>query len=195
MEIAEKILSGPEIEASLDDLVTLRLEIFREYPYLYEGEREDELRYLRMYAEKPGAVVMLVQDSGEIAGAVTGIPLEHEDLKLIEGFAGTDCPLNEIYYVGEMLLYPAYRSRGLGLRLMAQVEEHVRSFGKYRYLTCATVIRHDDHPLRPASFVPIDRFLARTGFNPLSGVGTSFAWAETDGIKREHPMRFWIKAL
>ncbi len=57
MEITEKILSEPEIEASLDALATLRLEIFREYPCLFEGERKDELRYLRMYAEKLSACI------------------------------------------------------------------------------------------------------------------------------------------
>lgn len=93
MEIRERILTGPEIEASFDALAAFRLEIFREYPYLYEGEREDELRYLRMYAEKPGAVVILAQESGKVAGAVTGIPLEHEDQELLEAFDGTDYPL------------------------------------------------------------------------------------------------------
>jgi len=62
-------------------------------------------------------------------------------------------------------------------------------------LTCATVERPADHPLRPRDYIPITRFLARTGFVRLSGVTTSFMWLETDGVKRDHPMQFWIKNL
>jgi len=49
--------------------------------------------------------------------------------------------------------------------------------------------------MRPADYIPIDRFLAHTGFNPLLGITTSFTWLETDGVKRSHPMDFWIKEL
>jgi hypothetical protein len=37
MAITEKLLAGAAVDASLDALVSLRLDIFREYPYLYDG--------------------------------------------------------------------------------------------------------------------------------------------------------------
>jgi hypothetical protein len=81
------------------------------------------------------------------------------------------------------------------MKLLAQLEQHVAQLGKYRFLTCATVVRPDDHPLRPADYLPIDRFLARTGFVRLPGVTTSFQWLELDGRKQEHAMQFWLKEL
>lgn len=45
-EIAVRLLTGSAIADLLDDLATLRLGIFREYPYLYQGRRGDELEYL-----------------------------------------------------------------------------------------------------------------------------------------------------
>jgi len=75
------------------------------------------------------------------------------------------------------------------------LESQIRSFGSYRTLTCATVERPADHPLRPRDYIPITQFLGRTGFTRLSGVTTSFIWRETDGGKRDHPMQFWIKEL
>ena len=131
----------------------------------------------------------------DIIGAATGMPLVQEDVQIRDAFAGKTSPLNEVYYVGELLFRPAYRNSGLGRKLLDQLEKYIRSLGPYRRLTCATVERPDKHPLRPPDYIPITRFLVRTGFAGLFGVTTSFMWRETDGVKRDHPMQFWIKEL
>ena len=194
-ETTEQLLTGAAIADALDDLATLRLDIFPEYPYLYQGKREDELTYLATYAAAPDACVILAGDRLTVIGAATGMPLIHEDAQMIDAFAGTPFPLDEVYYVGELLFRPAYRNCGLGQKLLDRLECHIRSLGRYRTLTCATVERPDDHPLRPRDYIPIARFLARTGFVRLSGATTSFMWREIDGVKRDHPMQFWIKDL
>lgn len=195
MAITEQILTGSAVEDCLNDIASLRIEIFREFPYLYDGRREDELHYLKLYSATHESFVIIVNDGEKVAGAATGMPLRHEATELVEPFNGTSYPVDEVYYVGELLFYPAYRNRGLGLRLVAQIVQQISFLGTYRYLTCATVVRPDDHPLRPADYIPIDRFLAHTGFNPLPEITTSFTWLETDGVRRSHPMNFWIKEL
>jgi GNAT superfamily N-acetyltransferase len=194
-EISEQLLTGAAIAGVLDDLATLRLDIFREYPYLYEGRSEDELNYLGTYAKTPDACVILAYHGHAVVGAVAGIPLIQEAPQMRAAFAETAFPLNEVYYVGELLFRPAYRSCGLGQKLLARLEHYIQSLSSYRKLTCATVVRPDDHPLRPRDYIPITRFLARTGFARLSGVTTHFSWRETDGVKRDHPMQFWSKEL
>lgn len=191
----EQLLTGTAIADARDEEATLRLEIFREYPYLYQGRREDELKYLGTYAEAPDACVVLAYDGDAVIGAVAGMPLIHEDAQMLDAFAGTAFPLDEAYYVGELLFLPAYRNGGLGRKLLARLESHVRPLGRYRTLTCATVERPDDHPLRPRDFIPITRFLARNGFSRLPVVTTHFMWREIDGILWDHPMQFWGKQL
>lgn len=193
--ITEQLLTGAAIADVLDDLASLRLDIFLEFPYLYRGRREDELKYLNTYAEAPDACVIVAYDGQAVIGAATGMPLIHEDASTLAAFAGTTFPLNDVYYVGELLFRPAYRNGGLGHKLLARLESHIRSLGRYRKLTCATVERPDDHPLRPPDYIPITRFLARTGFTRLPGVTTNFIWRETDGIVRDHPMQFWSREL
>lgn len=195
VEITGKLLTGVAIADAVDDVATLRLEIFKEYPYLYQGRREDELSYLVTYAEAPDACIILAYHGHEVIGAVAGMPLIHEDARMSDAFAGTAFPLDEVYYVGELLFRPDYRNCGLGRKLLAQLERHIGSLGHYRRITCATVERPDDHPVRPRDYIPITRFLARTGFSRISGVTTSFKWQETDGVKRDHPMQFWVKTL
>lgn len=80
------------------------------------------------------------------------------------------------------------------MQAMERVVERVRSLG-YRYLACVTVSRPDDHPQRPANYLPIERFLARNDFHALTGATTSFTWLETDGVRRSHTMKVWLKAL
>ncbi|QEM69408.1 GNAT family N-acetyltransferase [Geobacter sp. FeAm09] len=193
--ITARMLVGTAIADGLDAMATLRLGIFPEYPYLYQGRREDELQYVSTYAQAPDACVILAYDGSAVIGAATGMPLVHEDAQMRDAFAGTAFPLNEIYYVGELLFRPAYRNCGLGQKLLARLENHIRSLGDYRTLACATVERPDDHPLRPHDYIPITRFLARTGFVRLPEVTTRFTWRETDGVKRDHLMQFWIKSL
>ena len=195
MTIKEQLLTGRSAAKRADSIASLRLDIFREYPYLYDGNREDELDYLQMYAKKPGAFVVEVTESGTIVGAATGIPLCHETEELIKPFSDSSYSIEEIFYVGELLFYPAYRNLGLGKRLITRIEQHVRSLGKYRYLLCATIVRSDSHPSCPAGYLPIDSFLARTGFSKLVGITTNLSWREIDGIKQDHAMQFWLKPL
>ena len=194
-EITEQLLTGAVIADALDDLATLRLDIFRKYPYLYEGRREDELNYLGTYAEAPDACVILAYDGSAVIGAATGMPLIQEDAQLRDAFAGTALPLDEVYYVGELLFRPPYRNSGLGRKMLDDLESQIRSFGSYRKITCATVVRPEDHPLSPCDYIPISKFLARTGFVRLTGGTTHFTWRETEGVKRDHPMQFWVKDL
>lgn len=195
MKITEQLLSGTAIADALDDLATLRLAIFPEYPYLYQGRREDELMYLATYAEAPDACAILAYDGLTVIGAVTGMPLVHEDAQMLDAFTGTTFPLDEVYYIGELLFRPAYRNCGLGQKLLGRMENHIRSLGSYSKITCATVERPDDHQLLQPDYIPISRFLARTGFAKLSGVSTHFMWRETDGDIQNHPMQFWGKNL
>jgi GNAT superfamily N-acetyltransferase len=195
MVITKELVTGAAISGALNSLATLRLEIFREYPYLYDGRLEDELEYLKSYAEAPDACVILAHDEGTVAGAATGMPFIHEGAQMLDAIAGSQYSVENLYYVGELLFYPAYRNKGLGLQLLGHMEQHIRSLGRYRQLVCATVDRTEAHPLKPDGYLPIKRFLARTGFDLMPGVTTSFSWIETDGVRRDHPMQFWVKEL
>jgi hypothetical protein len=87
--VSTDLLTGFAVEGSLEDLASLRINIFREYPYLYDGLREDELKYLRLYMDTPDAFVISVNDSGNMVGAATGMPLRYEHDGLITPFKST----------------------------------------------------------------------------------------------------------
>ena len=195
MDISEQLLQGSQIQEYLEQIARLRLTVFREYPYLYDGKLKDELEYLKHYANHVEATVIIASCGNEVVGAVTAIPLQYESEELSSPFAATQYPVERIIYIGEMLFYAGYRNKGLGSRLLSSIEQHFVTQKNYEYLTSATVMRADDDPYCPDGYVPIDRFLQRNQFAQLPGVTTHFTWKEVDGIPRDHEMQFWIKAL
>ena len=50
MEPAIRCLAGPEVTTHFDDAARLRISVFREFPYLYDGEADAELEYLAQHS-------------------------------------------------------------------------------------------------------------------------------------------------
>ncbi len=70
--------SGPQVKSFIPDLAKLRILVFRDFPYLYDGDPEYEEKYLKTYTDSPESVVVVAFDGGEVVGASTGRPLDHE---------------------------------------------------------------------------------------------------------------------
>ena len=69
-------LQGHELDPWLMDLARLRILIFREFPYLYDGSVDYELDYLKSYQKADdGLVVMVTATDGEVIGATTCLPM------------------------------------------------------------------------------------------------------------------------
>ena len=63
------------------DVARLRINVFRDWPYLYEGDLEYEQAYLRPYLDSKNAIVVGAWDGDQLVGVSTGAPME--DLSLI----------------------------------------------------------------------------------------------------------------
>ena len=61
-------LSGGDINAFLSELARLRIQVFQEYPYLYEGSVAYEEQYLKTYVNVPESVMVLVWDGDREIG-------------------------------------------------------------------------------------------------------------------------------
>ena len=72
MTIEVLTLTGAAFEAALDDVARLRIEVFRHWPYLYDGDMDYERRYLSRYCGSGGAVLVGAFDGARGAGPETG---------------------------------------------------------------------------------------------------------------------------
>ena len=76
-------LTGPDLEAALPQLAALRIKVFRDYPYLYDGSLDYEQSYLQALTHSKDSVIVAAEDGGKIAGCATGSALEghHEGVR------------------------------------------------------------------------------------------------------------------
>jgi GNAT superfamily N-acetyltransferase len=188
-------LNGQAAMPYLGDLAALRTEVFREFPYLYEGTPEYEQRYLKNYAEHARSVIVLARDGDQVVGASTAMPLtEHgENMTPVLAKAGFDP--ERIYYFGESVLRASYRGRGIGHAFFDQREAAAKKHGFGITAFCA-VMRPSDHPLRPADYVPHDAFWSKRGYAKRDDIVASFEWRDLGEAEETHkPMVFWLKEL
>lgn len=195
MTIAVRPMTGDDLAAVLPDLAHLRIEVFRDWPYLYAGSFDYEHRYLQSYRDSAGAILVGAFDGSTLVGAATGTPMEDHADDFGAAFAQSDRPLTDIFYCAESVLLPAYRGRGIGHAFFDAREAHARALGR-RFVTFCAVIRPADHPLRPVDYAPLDPFWRKRGYAPLPGVLASFDWTDIDApAQSAKQMQFWGKTL
>jgi GNAT superfamily N-acetyltransferase len=188
-------MSRDEIGMWLDDVATLRIGVFAEFPYLYCGDMEYERRYLAVYRESPKAIVVGAWDGERLVGASTGTPMEDHSDDFSGAWSGTGIPIDHVFYCAESVLMPEYRGQGIGGQFFDHREAHARALGRDWSAFCA-VIRPEDHPMRPENYVPHDAFWTRRGYRTLSGAIAKFSWKDHgEAAETEKRLQFWIRNL
>lgn len=188
-------LTGAALEAALEDVARLRITVFAEWPYLYDGDLDYERRYLDAYRHSDQAVVVGAFDQDRLIGAATGTPMTDHADDFARAFEGTGLDLSEIFYCAESVLLPEYRGKGLGHGFFDAREDHAWSLGFSKTAFCG-VQRPADHPARPARYSPLDAFWRKRGYEPLPGVIAEFRWKDHgDAEETAKPLQFWIHDL
>ncbi|HRO15448.1 MAG TPA: GNAT family N-acetyltransferase [Paracoccus sp. (in: a-proteobacteria)] len=192
--IEVRSLTGAQVADVLDDLARLRIAVFRDWPYLYDGDEAYERDYLRAHAS-PGAVVVAAWEGDRMIGAATGAPMEDHAGDFAAAFADRPERLEDIFYCAESVLLPEYRGRGLGHAFFDGREAQGRALGR-RYSAFCSVIRPEDHPARPPDYRPLDDFWRKRGYVPLPGVVAQFRWRDlSEAEETAKSLQFWMKEL
>ena len=186
--------NGPALEPHLDSLGALRIAVFREYPYLYDGTLEYERTYLRTYLDSPRSLVVLAFDGPRVVGATTCVPLADEGPEFRAPFEAAGFPIESICYFGESILLPAYRGTGAGRAFFERREAHALTLPDLRYTAFCAVDRPADHPHRPADHRPLDDFWTRQGYRKRPDLQCEFLWKEIDEPEpTPKTLTFWLK--
>lgn len=190
-------LYGAAIALELDALARLRIQVFREFPYLYEGTLAYEQRYMQDYEKSPRSTLVVARSGTRVVGVATALPLlDHRDAaQLAVAFAAAGIAPEQVYYFGESVLEPAERGRGIGHAFFDAREASARRHGFPIAAFCA-VERPEDHPARPAGYLPHHAFWAKRGFVRRPDLTTLFSWRDVgDDDESEKPMVCWLKEL
>jgi GNAT superfamily N-acetyltransferase len=195
VNLAIEIATGAAIERHLDAIAALRIAVFHDYPYLYDGSLDYERRYLASYAGSPASTVVIARDGDRVVGASTALPLAQHSDDVVPPLVRAGFVPDRVYYFGESVLDHAYRGHGVGSMFFDAREARARELGFATASFCA-VDRPADHPRRPADYDPPGALWRRHGFVRRPDIVGEFSWRDLgDRDETAKPMVFWIKEL
>ena len=195
MTIRVAPLTGAAMQDALPALARLRVEVFRAWPYLYEGTAAYEEEYLERFAIAENAIIVAAYDGPHIVGVSTGTPILHHAKEFAAPFLDAGINLSEFFYFGESVLKSTYRGHGVGHKFFDERESHAKRLG-YKHATFCSVVREMSHPLRRPDYVPLDGFWTKRGYRKMEGIITWFKWTDVgECTSSEKPMQFWSREL
>lgn len=186
-------LTGKDIKPYIKELAKLRMDIFREHPYLYDGNIQYEEEYLQNYSKHPSSLCVLLMDNNKIVGASTGMWLKHADEDFQTCFHQNNIPIDQIFYFGESIIYKPFRGKGAGRAFFNIREKHALSLG----VNITSFFGIERHPIQSCENKNCDtlqKFWKKLGYLPDSKLKINYQWKDIDQSEEScKPMRFWSK--
>lgn len=191
-----RCVTGATADPYVDDLARLRIEVFRAFPYLYDGDVDYERRYLATYAAAPQSLFVLALDQGRVVGVSTGIPLAQETAPIKSPWLAAGIDPATLFYFGESVLLPAYRGQGIGHRFFDEREAYASGIGGMARTVFCAVDRGEHHPARPAGYRSLHAFWRSRGYRRHDGLCCTMRWKDV-GCEAEtgHRLDFWSRPL
>ncbi len=194
-DVRIRLVRVAELLPYVEGLAALRIEVFREWPYLYEGSAAYESGYLKRYVDCADSLVVLAFADDQMVGASTGLPLVSADDDFKQALAASEFPVESVFYCGESVLLPAWRGRGIGRRFFVEREAQARHCGAAWAAFCA-VDRSAADPRCPGDYRDLGPFWFRLGYERKEKLKAFFSWREVGaGEESPHAMTFWLKRL
>ncbi len=189
-------LKGEQIAEFCDPLGELRIKVFADWPYLYRGNLNYERTYLKTYFESHHSMAYLIFDQEQLVGATTAILLTDEKENIKKPLIEREFDPMKVIYFGESILLPAYRGQGWGKVFMDKRLEFAAEIPQVLWATFCSVLRPDDHPLKPKDYRPLTQFWLQQGFQPVDGLTTDIEWLDCDQASPTvKPLQFWLKNI
>lgn len=194
-QLQVRAVSGRAVADYLGDVARLRIAVFREFPYLYDGTPEYEERYLQTYIDCEQSVVVLALEGGRVVGASTALPMAFETDEFQQPLRAAGYDTGSVFYCAESVLLPQYRGRGLGWRFFDEREAHAARLGGFAFSCFCAVQRPANHPLRPAGYRTLESLWRKRGYQQQA-LHTRFQWKDIDQPQETaKPMVYWLKRL
>ena len=192
---------GSGIAEMLDDVASLRIELFRHYPYLYDDDLGYEKNYLKGLSENEESFVVAAYRDDEVVGAATALPLlsSAEILNGVrEHFSRAGFSPSTCYYYSEILVRPAQRYHGIAKEFYRRRDETAIRLG-YSTVCFAALNAEEIRSPRPSDYFDPSDMWRRMGFVQHRDIYVDHRWPtlQPDGttLEMKHRLYFWIRHL
>ncbi len=195
MDINITSFVGPTEQEYKNALAKLRIEVFRDYPYLYQGSIAYEEKYLDTFSQSEESIIVVAFDGSEVIGVSTGIPLKCEPDEVKQPWLDGAGDISNIFYFSESVLKKNYRGQGIGVKFFEAREQWAKQLN-YEIATFCGVVRADNHPDKPADYIALDNFWTKRGYQKKEGFVCKMSWQEIhETTESEKELQFWYKQL
>lgn len=159
-----EVIEGPWSKAQAEAVISMRMTVFREWPYFYAGDTKSEVEYITPYKESLGSCLVIAKKENKIIGLVTGIPLEAMDEFFTAPFKKASLPISSIFYLGEILLLKEFRGRGVGYEMYKSFENKIRERRNVTHIAILRLRYEKNDPKKPKDYKPLEEFWTRLGY-------------------------------
>jgi GNAT superfamily N-acetyltransferase len=192
-----KVLQGDAMAPFVDELAALRIRVFRAWPYLYDGDLDNERDYLAAFTRSPSSTMVVafghLEGTQKVVGVSTAMALANESRSIRRPFERAGLDVREWFYLAESVLLPEFRGQGLGHAFFDQREAAGRKLGFDKFAFCG-VVRSADDPRRPVDARQLEPFWAHRGYAPME-LCCHLRWKEVGHAEAsDHELRFWSKS-
>lgn len=193
-----RVLIGSAVkQEEIEFIAQSRIQAYREYPYLYEGNLQEEIAHIKWFFSLPRSAAAFAYDGTKLIGVIIGTSFKDFDEHFkgsVDRFKKAQLDPEEYYYFTDIIISPAYRGRGIAKRLSKLIEDHAKDLG-YKAGCCVNE-SHEKHPLKPSDYKGLDVAFANAGYRKLP-VTLTFNWQTrvADGRSQDmdHILVYWIK--
>lgn len=195
-----EIVTGRDIANYINAIADFRINIFKEYPYLYEGNIDAEYDYLKNYLTNNQSILVIAKSQKKIIGLATGVPVM-SDFPLLQGvrdeYLRRNIDPSLYYYYGEVIIDKNFRGKKIGSKLRQLMDEKIKTWN-FHNVCVFTVIREKEHALRPKNYIDMEKILEHLGFQ-RSGYEIHCKWPtiiNKDKVEIiENTMELWEKRI
>lgn len=194
------IYFGKDVIKFISQISKLRLEEFRNFPYLYFGDESYERDYFVGFTRDPQSCLAVAKENNEIVGIATAMPLcseadilkETEELFQIHGLNP-----RTFFYFGEFVVLPSFRGRGISTNLENTILQNAKQWG-FRNSCLAVVSRDQNDVRKPNNYIASDRVWKKMGYKEIN-LSIKYSWpTQLESGKIENTINeliFWKKEI
>ena len=193
-----KIVTQENMKPLLPFVATLRINIFREHPYLYDGDFKEEMDDLEHCTQLSDNAIAVAYYKDTPVGFLYGLSLAaftpHFENPVGDLFKEKNLDPATCYYFGDIIILPEHRGNHLSEKLFDTLETYAQKQG-YKSASFITE-SHEAHPLKPANYKSLDPLWTALKYKK-TGLTSYGSWQthQPDGTikKQQHSADIWFK--